>query len=328
MRNLARIWAFWALAAMVLVAVAGCDFTLFGDSGEGERPAETRAAVDYNVVIVVIDGPRWTETFGDTSHAYVDQMWNELRPLGTLCTNFKNLGTTVTVPGHGAIVSGVFENLDNTGAERPSNPTIFEYLRKATGLPQSDTAVVGGKTKLDVCAYSDHVDYGAAYGAADYVTSDTDVQTFADLESVLATDHPRLMLASFSDVDQIAHSGDWQGYLDTISTVDSLITLTWNTLQADTVYAGKTYMFITADHGRHDDAHGGFQNHGDSCDGCRHIPLLALGPNIRADYTVSTLYTQRDLCTTAGTILGVPTPYSNGYTISELFEPVMTGVVP
>jgi arylsulfatase A-like enzyme len=100
----------------------------------------------------------------------------------------------------------------------------------------------------------------------------------------------------------------------------SLVVVTWNHLQADSDYAGKTYLFVTSDHGRHDDAHGGYQHHGDECDGCRHITFLALGPDIRAGHEVTTLYGQEDLCSTVGTIMGMPTPLSQGKIMRELFE--------
>jgi arylsulfatase A-like enzyme len=119
----------------------------------------------------------------------------------------------------------------------------------------------------------------------------------------------------------------WADYLRQIEIVDSLAVLTWNHLQADPDYANQTYLLITADHGRHDDAHGGFQNHGDDCPSCRHIIFLALGPGIRAGYETSSLYTQRDVCATVGSILGIATPLAEGSRMDEIFQPASTGIV-
>ena len=55
-----------------------------------------------NVFIIVIDGPRYTETFGDASHQFIPKIWNQLRPLGTLYSRFYNDTVTETVPGHAA----------------------------------------------------------------------------------------------------------------------------------------------------------------------------------------------------------------------------------
>ena len=281
---------------------------------------------ESRVVILVIDGIRYQDSFGDPSHAHIPHMWNELRPQGALCTNFRNLGWTITNSGHGSILTGVWQFLANDGSERPPNPTLFEYHRYQKSAPATDVLLVSGKPKLDAVAYSDDPAYGAAYGASVDFQSTSDLETYDALIARLQTDQPRFVLASFSSVDLKGHAGVFSDYTRAIETVDSLALLTWNYLQSDPQYAGRTTMFITADHGRHDDAHGGFQNHGDTCDGCRHIPLLVVGPNIMAGHVVTTLYTQRDLCTTAGSILGVATPESQGVRINEVFVPVQTGV--
>jgi hypothetical protein len=253
-------------------------------------------------------------------------MWNELRPQGALCSNFRNLGLTLTNPGHGSILSGVWQLIANDGSQRPANPTLFEYYRQQTSAPAADVLLVGEKPKLDAVAYSVDPAYGAAYGAAVDVQNTSDLENYDALIARLQTDRPHFVLASFAAVDLKGHAGVFSDYTRAIETVDSLALLTWNYLQSDPQYAGRTTLFITADHGRHDDAHGGFQNHGDTCDGCQHIPLLVLGPDIHAGHVVTTLYTQRDLCTTVGSILGVATPESQGTRINEVFVPVQTGV--
>ncbi len=312
----------WMLIALAL-AVAACESEIYPRVDDA-RPTVT--PTEPKVVILVIDGPRYQDSFGDPTHAHIDQIWSQLRPLGTLCSNFQNLGWTVTIPGHSTMLSGVWQYVANDGSERPHQPTMFEYYRKATGAPASDAVLVGGKPKLSACAYSTDAAYGASFGAAEDVQNNTDFETYDHLVARLDADHPRFVMASFSQVDQFGHSGVWADYIHQMDIVDSLAVLTWNHLQSDPVYANQTYMFITADHGRHDDAHGGFQNHGDTCPGCQHVIFLALGPNVRPDFEVTNLYTQRDLCTTVGRILGVPTPKTNGFMMEEIFEPISTGV--
>jgi hypothetical protein len=276
---------------------------------------------DRRVIIVMIDGPRYTEAFGDSLHAHVPGMWNTLRPQGTLCSNFRNLGRTITNPGHGTVLTGIRQNIDNQGEIRVPDPTLFEYYRKARSAPATDAMLFGGKLKLDALAYSTNSDYGPAYGATVDVDSNTDLETYDDLIHQLDHASPHLVLCSFSDTDQAGHSGVWSDYLRALEIADSLVTLTWNHLQADPDYAGRTYMFITADHGRHDAAHGGFKDHGDDCEGCRHIIFLALGPGIRAGAEVTRVYGQEDICATVGKVMGFPTPHSSGGVMKELFEP-------
>ena len=115
-------------------------------------PVEIVPPPDARVVIFVIDGPRWTEIFGDSSHAHVPGMWNTLRPQGTLCTNFRNEGWTLTIPGHATMLTGQWQHLNNQGLERPAQPTLFEYYRKAKHAPARDAVLLSMKTKLDAVA--------------------------------------------------------------------------------------------------------------------------------------------------------------------------------
>ena len=285
------------------------------------------SAYDPRVVLFVIDGPRYTEAFGDSLHEHVPGMWNQLRPLGTLCSNFRNLGATMTVSGHAAMLTGNWQWLNNEGLERPHQPTLFEYYRKATGAPPEDAVIISGKLKLGACTNGEDPGYGPAYAGLPDLGLASDFVTYDHLIQRLDQDSPHLVVASFSDVDVKGHIGSWSDYVRQIEIVDSLAVLTWNHLQANPAYANQTYMFITADHGRHDDAHGGIVAHGDSCEGCQRIVFLALGPDIRAGYEVATQYTQRDICTTVGRIMGFSTEQSSGLLLGEIFEPVSTGVL-
>jgi hypothetical protein len=313
------------LGTALFAASLACQTEVFPPARESNQVVAADP-FDPKVVVFVIDGPRYQDSFGDSLHTHVDEIWSQLRPLGTLCSNFRNLGWTLTIPGHATMLTGVWQYLDNEGLERPQEPTLFEYYRKANGAPATDAVLVGGKPKLAACAYSNDAAHGAAFGALTDLDNASDFATYDAVIAHLQTNQPHLMMASFSQVDQKGHSGVWSDYLRQMEIVDSLAVLTWNYLQSDPAYTDQTYLFITADHGRHDDAHGGFQNHGDACAGCQHVIFLALGPDIRIDYEVTTLYTQRDLCTTIGELLDIATPQSGGVAINEIFEPISTGV--
>lgn len=276
------------------------------------------------VILFVIDGPRYTEVFGDTAGGFanIPDLWNELRPQGTLLTNFRNQGETKTMPGHSSILSGTWQNIANDGTERPHSPTLFEYYRKALGAPQSEVYLIAGKDKLATTAYSDHPEYGAAYGAS-VITGGYDLAIRDSLYAVLGREKPRLVMACFSEVDWQGHSNVWEDYIAAIANVDSLAAGTWEHLQSDPFYAGQTYLFITADHGRHTTA---FDSHGDACWGCRHLIFLALGPDVRAGHASNAMFTQRDICRTVGGIFDIPVPYSEGNYLQDIFEMVPTGI--
>jgi hypothetical protein len=274
--------------------------------------AASTAARAQSVIIVMIDGARYTESLG-AKEKFMPRIWKDLRPQGTIYTEFRNEGVTSTCPGHTAVVTGLWHDLPNDGSQRPWEPTIFEMFRKRTGLPQHSCYVVSGKRKLDMLTYSGHAEFGQECGAV-FVAGETtsDTATWSKLTSVLDRDHPRLVIVNFPSVDVNGHAKDWEGYLAAIRTVDSLVGLLWERLGADSVYRGTTTMFVTNDHGRHDPAHGDFQNHGCACEGCRRIMLFAIGPEVRRGETVAERHSQVDIAPTVGHILGFSMPKGEG----------------
>jgi predicted AlkP superfamily pyrophosphatase or phosphodiesterase len=256
-----------------------------------------------NVFIVVIDGARYSETFG-AEEKYIPHIWNKLLSEGTIYTNFRNEGYTNTIPGHSSIVSGVWEYLPNDGCEPPKHPTIFECYRKQKSIPEEKVWVVAGADKLESIAYSTAEGYGEDFCASvetnDY-TGDED--TYENLIEIIEDKRPSLVLVNLREVDIVGHDGEWEEYLAAIRLADSLIYNFWNFIQKDDYYKNKTTMFVTNDHGRHDDEHGGFRHHGCDCEGCTHLMLFAIGPGFEIGGLVTEKKTQLNLAPTIADIL-------------------------
>ncbi|HLF13717.1 MAG TPA: alkaline phosphatase [Bacteroidota bacterium] len=264
-----------------------------------------------NVFIVVIDGARYSETFA-LKDKYIPRIWNDLRPHGTIFTNFRNDGKTVTCPGHAAFLTGAYEDLENDGSERPHVPTLFEYYRAKTGAGDTCCYAVTGKEKLRVLTYSTDGMFGEKFGARFTAPgSMSDTATWTDLKRVMDADHPRLVIVNLPSVDIAGHDSAWTGYLLALREVDSLVYLLWNRIQSDSFYRDRTTMFVSSDHGRHDDAHGGFQHHGCSCEGCRHIIGLGIGPGFRKGAVVDGCVGQTDVRAAAAELLSIPLPISD-----------------
>jgi len=269
-----------------------------------------------HVIIVVIDGARYSETFG-AQDKYIPVMWNTLRAQGTFFTNMRNEGKTSTCPGHSAMLTGEWQFIVNDGTERPHSPTIFEYFRKQTALPPQSCFVVSGKRKLNVLTYGTDQQYGAAYGAS-FVFGDTsDIETWEKVSQTIDQYHPQLMIVNLPQVDLYGHENNWNAYVGAIHRADSIVGLLWNKIQSDSLYRNTTTLFVTNDHGRHDDQHGGFRDHGDTCEGCRHIMLLALGPNFAKNAVVADTTLQVDLAPTAAYLVGITIPLVLGKNILE-----------
>ena len=192
-----------------------------------------------NVIIVVIDGARYSETFG-SENKYIPRMWDIMKPKGTIYTNFYNDGVTKTNPGHAAILTGTWQDIPNDGSKRPTKPTIFEYFRKQLGIAQSENCVVAGADKLSAMSYSTHLLYGSSYAAMDITNDYTgDLATYENLISLMDDLHPRLVFVNFKEVDTKAHDGSWEEYLAALRQVDSLIHKLWEKIQAQEVRGEK-----------------------------------------------------------------------------------------
>ena len=61
------------------------------------------------------------------------------------------------------------------------------------------------------------------------------------------------------------------------------------------------------------------QGHGDGCDGCRHIQLLAIGPDVRPGLVSDTPRVIPDIAPTIGELLGFATEQATGSPMTELF---------
>lgn len=261
-----------------------------------------------NVFIVVIDGLRYSEAYA-LGDRYLPHIWDELRPRGTIFTNFRNDGATITCPGHAAFLTGFAEQLANDGSQRPSHPTLFEYYRYQTHEPDSSCYVVSGKRKLSMLTYSSDTVYGEVYGARAVALDDrSDIETWHALTAVMDSARPRMVIVNFPSVDYAGHDDDWEGYLAAIRTADSLVYLLWQKIQSDDHYRDRTTLFVSSDHGRHDSAHGGFRNHGCSCEGCRHIIGLGLGPGFGAGTVVADTLRQTDVHSAVARLLSVSVP--------------------
>jgi hypothetical protein len=286
----------------------------------------------------VIDGLRCYEAFHSTPYSdYVECMRDSLCEEGTLYPNVWNRGVTQTHGGHLSIATGTWQlmpnNLTYFGPEdsvistQPDVPTFFEYFSKTYGYNPDSNKVFyfGGKVWKDTLACGVDPEYGREYGARVVIKNEQaggpcgDRLTYETVKDTLEEYHPRLVLVNLRDVDEYAHKVDPQGddldssyYYNAITTADSIVWDFWNWIQTDETYSGKTTLIVTTDHGRHDDNHGGFYHHGGICHGCRHIFLIAAGPDTPSDSVVTKHVDQIDICPTVGELLGFYYPKARG----------------
>ncbi|WP_170252672.1 alkaline phosphatase family protein [Adhaeribacter aerolatus] len=293
-----------------------------------KTPVETvqKSFRTQNVIIVVIDGPRYLDTWDSTSLARIPNMAKILRPKGTFFSKFYNNGYTYTNSGHTAITTGNRQPIDNNGKELPKNPSLFQYWLKHSGKPANSAWIITSKGKLNILANTQHPDWHNTYQPSTNCGIENtnngyrnDSLTLIEAKRILKEHQPNLALINFREPDAAGHSGNWREYLKGITTSDRYVTQLWDFLQKDTFYKDKTALFITNDHGRHTyGSSGDFINHGDQCEGCQHISLLALGPDFPKGKTIETKYNQTDISATVAALLGFSFDVTEGQKIQEL----------
>ena len=79
-----------------------------------------------HVIVIVIDGVRYSESWGDTTHKYISYFSNEIADFGIVSTAFYNNGETNTNSGHTAITSGNYQEINNL---------IYIYFSRGENLP-------------------------------------------------------------------------------------------------------------------------------------------------------------------------------------------------
>jgi hypothetical protein len=284
------------------------------------------------IIVVFIDGPRYSETWGDPSHAHIPRMTNGFAPRGVVYTNFRNEGHTQTTAGHTAVSTGHYQNINNGGAELPQRPSIFQYWLKHTGESADKAWVVTSKDKLEVLTDCQDSGWNGKYiprsncginGAGVGSGYRADSLTMDVVMSTLETHHPKLMLINFREPDVAGHAADWGAYLQGIRDTDEYAYQIWNFIQNDPIYKGKTTLFVTNDHGRHlDNVADGFVSHGDGCEGCRHINLYAVGPDFRQGVIINKTRKQNDITATIAEMFQFSMPTGDGDVMDELFLPL------
>lgn len=308
--------------AILILCVSGC-----GRDLDAIHPNPIPEPTDRNLIVLIIDGARYTETFGDTSYKNIPLMRSLMRQ-GAVCTNMYIDGVTNTVNGHATICTGHYESLNNAGQEYPTFPSFFQYWRRASGKDSSSAWIIASKDKLEVL--SDCID--PAWKGKFRPSTDCGVNglgsgyrddsvTFNNALTQLQVHKPKVMLINLKEPDAAGHSGSWPLYLEGIRQGDKYAYRLWDFIQHNAFYRSNTMLIITSDHGRHSDGwSNGFVSHGDSCDGCRHISFMALGPDVCKGYVDTTSYSQNDIASTIAKVLGLEMPHASGNVMEGILK--------
>lgn len=328
--------------ALSLVLACSCGPGLDGVPGATATP---ELPADPTVLVVVIDGARTMETFGERPSSATGQMpwemmpsvWDELMPQAVRATSAWVLASSSTVPAHGALITGRREPAlanyppgDGTGAYLPVLPTVAQALLDERPELGPEAAVNIANTRL-LELVADGLYPGLPRAEAESWTfldspqgdgggGKVDSEVLDALQAAMADGGLRYGLVNLHQVDRSGHNGEREDYPDRVRDLDAPLAALWRWVQDQDAYRDRTYLLILSDHGRHND--GGtdppWRHHGCSCSGCRHVPLLLLGPGVRAGEDLNTPLALVDVAPTVAALLGVDLPLADGLVRDDL----------
>jgi hypothetical protein len=278
-----------------------------------------------NVIVVIVDGARYADTWESMGTPLIPNR-KKLSQEGAFCTSFYNNGLTLTISGHTAIVSGIYETLNNSGAQTPSFPSYMQVWRKTFAQPANKAWIITSKDKLEVIQNCTEPKWKNLYNPLTNCGNEglgtgyrDDLTTLNKAKEILTMYTPNLMLINFKQPDMAGHSGDSLAYVKGIKDSDDQVKQLWDFIQNNEHYKNKTTVIITNDHGRHSPGLlDGFKSHGDNCAGCKHIEFLGLGPAFKKNYISTTAYSQIDIAPTIAYIMGFKMPFGNGKVMKDL----------
>jgi len=141
------------------------------------------------------------------------------------------------------------------------------------------------------------------------------------------TQKPRVLYVGLGDTDELAHIGDYAGYLIAMNRDDDFIAELWRMAQADPETRGKTTLIVTTDHGRGTGSGAAWTEHGSAAavaldpagftipdkagfPGSEQIWLAAIGPAVdpsaitSATFDSGQCFSQNQIAASALTALG------------------------
>lgn len=296
-----------------------------GSAGANSFAGEAESGSPH-VILLVVDGERYSEAWGSPGRENIPRRANELAPQGTMLTHCVNDGNTYTLPGHCSLLTGFNDELRGNGQDYPSHPSLFQLL-VSKNIAADKVWLVTSKAKLNVLVNCADVAWKDRHLARTDCGNELlpggnreDKDTMASARSILLKYQPKFMTINLKEPDIAAHRQDWNGYLKAIKDSDAMAADFWLWLQATSPFKDSTTLIITNDHGRHIEGRmEGYVSHGDGCSGCRHIGCLIIGPNIRRGAVIHERYTQRDIAATLAQMVGVQLLKSEGKPIIDIF---------
>lgn len=257
--------------------------------------------------------------------------WNIIAKQGQLYGNRK-LGNQVNTfnayrfsyPGYNEIFTGYADTSVNSNDKiLNKNTNVLEFINQQ---PNYENKVAVFAT-WDVFPYILNKQRNGLYINADMDTSNSsnaglkliydmqaitskpidvrpDIFTYMAAREYLKEYHPQLLYIALDETDDFAHNGMYDQYLRSANASDKMIADLWNYIQSSPIYANKTTLIVTCDHGRGEKDN--WVDHGDEIKESGQVWIAALGPDTTPIGEVTSKQTiyQKQLAATFAASLG------------------------
>jgi hypothetical protein len=294
-----------------------------------------RASNTEAVVLVVLDGARWQDVL-----VGVDAQLGAGLDRGEIVAASELMPNLHAMIAHGAVVGargadGAKGAIEASGPDFISLPGYNEILsgRTPVACVDNDCPATLESTIADeatpaavfaswapIARAATRGDRGVVVQAGDPRTGRfrADSATAALGLAYLAEHRPRFFFLGLGEPDELAHQGDYRGYLATLRQADGILGELELVLATLGERGRSTAVFVTCDHGRARD----FRHHGASWPESSRVWLVATGGSIpaRGAVAASEPHRLRDIAPTVRALLGLPADRSPlaGSPIAEL----------
>jgi len=125
-----------------------------------------RSRPDRRLIVVITGGMRRQETFSARGGVNIPHLSGDLLPNSLFYSRVRNDGVTSHFNAISSILTGNWQRVDDWGNNPPKSPTLFEYVRRQTGLAGDEVwMVASNKALTSQIGASSSGTYGTPYGA-------------------------------------------------------------------------------------------------------------------------------------------------------------------
>jgi hypothetical protein len=336
-------------ASFFILSFIGCGSTQTIDNGK-------------NVIFITLDGVRWQEVFhgsdpklngGATESVVFKKLFQRLSTSG-LVMGDRDSGSEMTVsnpynislPAYYSMMTGATQSCDSNGCERTPTTTLQETILKELNLQPIQVASIASWAPIELAVQ--HEENKTFVNTGNYELNDGsndaelssinqlqtadhpsgssvrhDQYTFMQAMRYLKKNKPRFLYMSLNDADELAHAGDYPGYIKVLTQYDEWISEIFDALADMSDYGQATTVMITTDHGRGNGNK--WTDHGTNVPESKYIWLYAGGSHFKRVATPNKNYNHNYIRPTIQALLNMdPSKCEDcsGLIISEISEAV------